>query len=383
MKICIVTSSFPSGQNDPRAAAGVFVKDFALAVAEHGHPVTVLTHKKIPDQPTRIQGLDVERFPWSGGGRPLSSLRLMSPSDVMAMSSWLRRGGKTLDRLHRRIGFDHVLAMWAVPAGLVARRLKRRHRVPYTIWCLGSDIWTYGRLPLLGQWVRGVLRSADHRYADGSKLADLASRLAGMPVDVLHSCRRLDRAKTRRISLDGTGPRFLFVGRYERVKGGDVLLEAMSRYVARQRRGFLYLFGGGSMAGELAQRAAADDLRDHVHVGSYADESDVVSYMQACDVVVIPSRNESLPLVLSDALKLGRPAIVTDVGDMGDLLRQSPAGFVVAPDDPEALCSAMERITDWDLTEMERSAGELVPCFDLSKISRRWLQDLNRGACVA
>ena len=273
LNLCIITSSYAFCRDDGAASAGVFVRDFAAAVAEQGHQVTVLTQRtsaadaepetSVPGQSDSQPGVNVRTFDWSGGRRPLASLRLSRLRDAWLMLRLLRNGGRALAALHAEQNFDHLLAMWAVPAGVWARQLQRSGGVPYTVWCLGSDIWTYGRLPLLRQWVRGVLRSADHRYADGSKLADLASRLAGMPVDVLHSCRRLDRAETRRISLDGTGPRFLFVGRYERVKGGDVLLEAMSRYVARQRRGFLYLFGGGSMAGELAQRAAADDLRDH------------------------------------------------------------------------------------------------------------------------
>ena len=45
-------------------------------------------------------------------------------------------------------------------------------------------------------------------------------------------------------------------------------------------------------------------------------------YYKSCDCVVIPSRSESIPLVLSEALRFNNKLIVTDVGDMGMLGRQ-------------------------------------------------------------
>jgi glycosyltransferase involved in cell wall biosynthesis len=78
-----------------------------------------------------------------------------------------------------------------------------------------------------------------------------------------------------------------------------------------------------------------------VTIGGYADDATAVSYLSACDCVVIPSRMESIPVILSDALQMGKPLIVSDVGDMGELLRRIPAGIVVSPNDSKALCRAM------------------------------------------
>ena len=59
MKICIVTSSFPQGPKDPAASAGLFVRDFALAVVDRGHQVDVLTQEKGYGRETSIAGLRV------------------------------------------------------------------------------------------------------------------------------------------------------------------------------------------------------------------------------------------------------------------------------------------------------------------------------------
>src|SRR3990170_3316000 len=245
MKICIITSSFPLNRGDGSATAGLFVRDFSLTLADLGHQVTVLTPDKVPGKKEEYPGISVCWFRWLGGRKRLSYLKPYNPFDVASMISLFRNGKVVLDRFVSTSHFDHVLAMWAVPAGWLARGIKRRQGISYTTWCLGSDIWTYGRNPFFRSLIRRVLQTSDLVYADGVKLAEDAARLAGRPCSFLPSCRRLDPSLKRPLALPESGFRFLFVGRYAPVKGVDILLEAMARYVRQGHRGHLYLLGGG------------------------------------------------------------------------------------------------------------------------------------------
>ena len=103
----------------------------------------------------------------------------------------------------------------------------------------------------------------------------------------------------------------------------------MAEFSRDEPSGHLYLFGGGPLETQIRRRAAQPDLRGRVTIGGWADEAVAVSWLAACDCVVIPSRMESIPVIFSDALQMGRPLIVSDVGDMGSLLREHPAGLVV------------------------------------------------------
>ena len=374
MKIWILTSSFPSSPQDARAAAGLFVADFAVALAQAGHEVRVITPDKPPGEKLDPPGVRVHWFPWRGGSKPLSSLKPYLPGDLLAMFSLFRRGARALDDLYQRAAPDHLLAMWAAPSGILATRLGRRRGVPVTIWCLGSDIWTLGRYPILRGVVKRALRSSDLVFADGVQLAKDAEALGGRACEFLPSSRRLDRALARPLDLPGSGPRFLFIGRYAPVKGVDVLLEAMAGFARREPAGHLILFGGGPLDAQIRRRAARSDLRGRVTVGGYADEAIAVSWLSACDCVVIPSRMESIPVIFSDALQMGRPLIVTDVGDMGALLREHPAGLVVPPEDPSALCTAMLQMAARDRSGYTPHIQRLAAQFDITRVAAAWIR---------
>ena len=378
MNVCVITSSFPAYPEDASAAAGLFVRDFCVALAEQGHRVTVLTPNKAGDRKEPPAGVDVEWFTWRGGDKALSVMKPYAPRDMLAMASLFWRGHAALARLHRERAIDHVLAMWAVPAGVMAARLKRRAGVSFTTWCLGSDIWTYGRYPVLKKVVASVLRQSDLVYADGLALGEAAEKLAGRPVTFLPSSRRVDKAQAAPAQLDTTGLKILFVGRYHRVKGVDVLLDAMARFIARGGVGHLYTFGGGPEEAALRERANAPELRAHVTMGGFADAETYHSHLAACDVFVIPSRMESIPVVLSDAVQMGKPVIVSDVGDMGRLLRETPAGLVVPQEDADGLAAALLEMARGDLHQFDAAVAALAGQFDIAQTARRWAAEAAR-----
>jgi len=206
-------------------------------------------------------------------------------------------------------------------------------------------------------------------------LAEEVRRLSGRACEFLPSARRLDRSRARTVP-HGTGFRFLFIGRYAAVKGVDVLLDAMSEYVRRGHDGQLFLFGGGPLEAFVRRRASAPDLRERVTIGGFADEETVVTWLQACDCLVIPSRLESIPVVLSDALQMRRPVIVSDVGDMGSVVRDGAAGLVVAPESPMALADAMVEMSATGRGPYARGLDELAAQFDIAAIAARWLDDV-------
>lgn len=376
MRIWIITSSFPLNPADARAAAGLFVKDFAVAVAEADHEITVITPDKLAGEKVDPPGVRVHWFAWRGGHKTLSTMKPYHPGDALAMLSLFRQGRRTLEKLYEGEAPDHVLAMWAVPAGYLAMGLKARHGVPFTTWCLGSDIWVYGKYPILRGVVRRVLRESDLIFADGLQLAENAARLAGCPCPFLASSRRLNRTLIQPLNLPDNGTKFLFIGRYAPVKGVDVLLEAMAEFARRETSGHLYMFGGGPLASKLHERAARPDLRGRVTIGGYADDATAVSYLSACDYVVIPSRMESIPVILSDALQMGKPLIVSGVGDMGRLLREQPAGLVVPPEDSAALCDAMIAMATGERRRYDAPVSALADRFDVARTAREWLNQI-------
>lgn len=379
VNLLILTSSFPLGRDDGRAAAGLFVADLARVLSSAGHQVDVATPGRSGTK-EEWPGFAVHWVPWPGGDKALTEIKLLDPREWPGVAALCWSVPRRLERLCRARRVDATIAMWAVPAGWWARHVKRTLGIPFVTWCLGSDIWTFGQIPVLRSVVRAALAASDAIFADGIELAAMTERLCGRACAFLPSTRMLDQRLAGPVETAGRRPLFFFVGRYVPVKGGDILLEAMAEYVRRGGTGELVMRGGGPMEAELQARAARSDLRGRVRVGGFADPSVVVSYLAACDVQIIPSRMESIPVAYSDALQMGRPLIVSDVGDMGQLMRRHAAGLVVPPENPRALAEAMLAVDRDGMGNCAAAVARAACDFDLAKSADTLVSALRRAA---
>lgn len=148
----------------------------------------------------------------------------------------------------------------------------------------------------------------------------------------------LDAATTHRREA-GRRPTFLWAGRFVPVKDPVGLVRA----VARSTRAFrLVMLGSGPLRGEVLRQVAAQGLQDVVSCPGPVD--DVVPRLAACDAVVLSSLSEGAPLLVVEAKVLGRPALVTTVGGVPDLVAHDVDGLWVPPSDPAALAAGLDRL---------------------------------------
>jgi glycosyltransferase involved in cell wall biosynthesis len=173
-------------------------------------------------------------------------------------------------------------------------------------------------------------------------------------------------------------------------KGQDVLLAAWPHVLAAVPDAQLVLVGDGP--DEALLRASAAGLPSVRFAGR---RDDVARWLAAADVVVQPSRYETLSLSVLEALATGRPVVATDSVGMREAIEGSPeneagpenetgpggsgstpaAGAIVPPEDPAALADAMaRRLRDPELRLREGRAGRerTVRSHDL----RRWGEQL-------
>ena len=73
--------------------------------------------------------------------------------------------------------------------------------------------------------------------------------------------------------------------------------------------------------------------------------SEVVKLMAEARAVIVPSRSEAFGLVAIEAMSVGTPVIASAVGGLPEIIRDGVDGFLVPPDDPDALAVAMERVS--------------------------------------
>lgn len=137
-----------------------------------------------------------------------------------------------------------------------------------------------------------------------------------------------------------SNPRFVAVGRLAKVKGFDILLEAMA--LARQKLPLaeLIILGEGPLELELKRQTRQLRLDHAAHFFGF--QPNPYGYMKHADVFVLPSRYEGLPLVLLEALALGAPVAAADCpGGVKEAIAGCPMCRLVPPQDAAALAEAM------------------------------------------
>jgi len=369
--LVVVTSSFPI-RNDGSEAAGSFVADFVEALAKHVRvrvvaPGTTNAFERWSDR------IDVRRY--LAPSRPLSTLKPWHPADLVSILRVLRSGAAaTRDAIADDAG--HVFALWGLPCGEWARRASNDGGIGYSVWLLGSDVWSLGRVPVLRTMLARVIRDAARAYADGYQLADDAKRLSGREPEFLPSTRDIVAADASR---PRTAPpfRLLFLGRWHPNKGVDLLLDALAMLSdadwARIER--VDIEGGGPL--EASVRARAGELRARgrpVDVGGFLDKTAAAAAISRCDWLLIPSRIESIPVVFSDAMKLGRPVVAAPVGDLPRLLRDRACGVLCERADAASFANGLKTALNGarvDAADLSALAG----LFSLEAIAERVVGD--------
>ncbi len=340
-QLLLLTSSYPSDITDGRAAAGFFVKDFVKVLSDLSN-VTVLTqHTGEGPYIIKEQQYSVVRFPWLGESRPLSTLRL--PQDILMVSSIMIAGMVASIKQIRKRKSEHIIAMWAIPCGIWALLLKILYKTPYTVWCLGADIWNYQDSSLVRPILRLVLKNAANVYADGFELRDVIKEIAQIECTYLPSTRDF-KIPDNNCALNPVGVKhYLFVGRYHPNKGPDILIQAIQLLPDEIRsRIHCHLFGGGPLAGDLKLLIEKFRLEDTVTLGGFIGETELAEVLYATDVVVIPSRKDTISLMLSAALQMNKEIIASNVGDMGYVLNKYKAGNIVPTESAESFAQAIQ-----------------------------------------
>jgi glycosyltransferase involved in cell wall biosynthesis len=142
-------------------------------------------------------------------------------------------------------------------------------------------------------------------------------------------------------------PVVLFFGAFRRNKGLDVLLEAIAMLGPDVEARFVIAGRGARDVEELVARGAAQDPRVTAEVG-YATAVRKAELHAGAALLVLPYTTfSSQSMVLADAYAYGVPAIVSDVGALGETVREDRTGWVVEPGDAETLASAIrDALTD-------------------------------------
>jgi glycosyltransferase involved in cell wall biosynthesis len=383
LNICIITSSFPSHCDDIVQAP--FLIDFIEGLKKRGHRVFVFTQDRQGEKNEFIKDIKIKWFPWVKSEKPLVQLNPFNPFDFFRILSLLLNGKREVVPFFAQNNIEACLALWVLPNGYFAHRAFRQTQIPYSLWSLGSDIYRYGRHPLLYPVMKRIIQDAKGVFADGFDLSKRVEERFGRKCFFLATTRVLERIepnepnKLNGPDKPGKPYRFLFVGRIEKVKGIDLLLQAMAYLKEELPNVHLTVVGRGGMEKWSRNFIQEKTLGGYVSWMGCVSDQTLVSLYDASDCVVIPSRSESIPLVFSVALRVDKDLIVTDVGDMGMLGHRYGVAWVIPPEDVMALKEIMKKRAQLHEDESENKEEgkrkELMRLFDIEMSVERFLAD--------
>lgn len=137
----------------------------------------------------------------------------------------------------------------------------------------------------------------------------------------------------------------LYVGRLEKIKGVQVLLDALPSVREEHPDATLVIAGAGPYEPALRAQVKLLGLDDVVHfVGQVGREQLYEAYKAAAALVVPSLWPEPFGKVGIEAMSVGRPVVASDVGGMSEWLEHGEVGYLVTPGSPKALGEALCRL---------------------------------------
>ena len=370
MHVLLVTTSYPDSNSGSEAAGG-FVEEFAHQLARHMRVTVVAAAARkssvCTEGPLQVYRFGVPRW-------PLSLLNPLSPADWLPIYATLRGGQRKVREVVETDRPDYIFALWALPSGYWARGMLESHGIPYGVWALGSDIWSLGRIPFVRSYLRNILVSAEHRYADGMQLGRAVAELSDSQCEFLPSARQMP-AQPLAKPAESSPYRLAFLGRWHPNKGVDLFLEALTQLSKDDwaRISEVRVRGGGTLEADVHRMVGRLQARGHpVEVGGYLDTAGAIDLITWSDYLVLPSRVESIPVVFSDAAQLGRPMIATPVGDLPSLFEQYEFGVLAGEVTSGAIAEALRRALRISASRFHERLYALSKQFDISLVADKF-----------
>ena len=150
---------------------------------------------------------------------------------------------------------------------------------------------------------------------------------------------------------------FLCVARLAPVKNPVLLLQAFRNVLRTFPEARLVYVGEGAERAKLESFIEQSRMQNSVLLAG--EQDNINDWLNMADVFVLPSREESLPLALLEALRVGLPCIVSGVGDMPRWVEHGKNGYVFPPGDITLLSCFMNELAGNVLLRQQMSRASL------------------------
>lgn len=272
------------------------------------------------------EGIDVVEIPCRGK---------FDPRTLLKLTRYLRN--KQIDIVHTH---DYKSGFYGYLAARIAGR-----KIVSTLhgWILTSNnqkIYKYLETKLLKRFNGITVVSKEIREElIRRNLPPGRLKLIANGVDIEKYCPRNSSVASNQIKIPENMKVLGTVARMTPEKGHLQLIEAFARIHERYDNVVLLLVGDGQLRESIESKIACYDLQDRILIAGQIKEVELVYPM--LDAYISPSLTEGMPMAVLEAMACALPVIATDVGEVGTIVNESEAGYVVPPNDIGRLADAI------------------------------------------
>jgi N-acetyl-alpha-D-glucosaminyl L-malate synthase BshA len=342
--------------------SGVVATELARALAGRGHDVHVISSERPFRWWEDVPGLTLH--PVAVPSYPL----FREPQYLLAVANAIARVAEAhrLDVVHAHYAVPHATAAYLADEMLSAAAHSVKPRTVTTLH--GTDITLVGSDPSYARVVAFSIERSDVVTAVSHSLK--ADTITGLGIqhaievipnflDCGEYQRRVDEDLRRSLSPPGTEGVVVHISNFRPVKRVDLVLEVFRR-IRRDVAARLVLIGDGPDRAMVEARARDYGLADHVVFAG--EEQDLVRWLSAADVFLLPSEKESFGLAALEAMACEVPVIASNAGGLPEIIHDGENGYVSdlnAID--EMAANAVRLLRSEDLRRgMGRRGAELV-----------------------
>jgi glycosyltransferase involved in cell wall biosynthesis len=265
-------------------------------------------------------------------------------------------------RYVKRQGVEHLHVHFGTNAAAVARVMRVLGGPTYSFTVHGPDEFDAP----IGFSLRGKIADAAFVVAITDYCAAQLRRWARLEdwdkISIVH-CTVADEFFDEARPIDEDSRSLVCVGRLSAQKGHLVLLDAVRALRDDGVDLQLVLAGDGELRDVIEQRIDELDLAGRVTITGWISEAEVRRHLLAARALVLPSFAEGLPVVIMEALALGRPVVATRITGIPELVRDGENGRLVTASNVRELTEALRWIMEApveQLDEMGRAGRQLA-----------------------
>ena len=352
MRIGLVTPGWP-GHNTPNGIATA-VYHMAMGLKAAGHQPVILAIRIDGDLPEGIEVVEMTRRPWSLAQKLKAKLGVPDIAQTVFGDSL----ADAVDTTHAQHGLDVVIVEetqgWA--NAMIARTT-----VPVVVFLHGPWI-LHKAIQSTGSAAEDARREAREAEAFRSATALISPSqnvldavkanvdVTHIPSSVIYNSYEAGAPVERSVGRD-----ILFVGRFDRHKGGDVILEAFRQLHARYPKARL-TFAGPDRGlrtddGQLIQmadvlRGMPEACQTAITAPGRQTTAEVASLRKTHPIAVIASRYENLNYTMLEAMAAGQAIVSTKVGGPAEVFEDGKTALLVPSEDPSAMADALARLLE-------------------------------------